>query len=41
MFALTAVNHCIDRIDTNVAFGEVRWNERVSPLAEMPEMWAA
>ena len=33
-----AVNHCIDRIDTNVAFGFVRWNVRVSPLAVMPEI---
>src|SRR4051812_38569557 len=40
MFGLTAVNHCIDRIDTNVAFADVRWNAIVSPFAEMPEMWA-
>jgi hypothetical protein len=41
MFALTAVNHCIERIETNVAFGCVRWNVRVSPLAVMPEIFEA
>ena len=29
MFGLTAVNHCIDRIDTNVAFGFVSVNDSV------------
>src|SRR5579862_1774501 len=38
MFALTAVNHCIERIDTKVAFGCVRWNVSVCPFAVMPEM---
>src|SRR5690348_12657932 len=41
VFGLTGVNHIIDRIDTNVAFGWVRWNVSVRPLAEIPEMWAA
>src|SRR5882672_5344998 len=41
MSGLTAVNHCMLRIDTKVAFGFVRWNVRVRPFAEMPEMfWA-
>src|SRR5213078_5415665 len=29
------------RIDTNVAFGLLRWNVSVRPLAEMPAMCAA
>src|SRR5580765_6759634 len=41
MFALTGVNHCIERIDTKVAFGFVRWNVSVSPLAVMPEIFEA
>ena len=41
MFGFTAVNHCIERIETKVAFGFVRWNVSVRPFAVMPEIWAA
>ena len=38
MFGLTAVNHCIERIETKVAFGFVSVNDSFWPLALMPEM---
>src|SRR5215471_11406085 len=38
MFDLTAVNHCMPRIETNVAFGCVSLNVSVWPFAVMPEM---
>ena len=38
MFGLTAVNHCIERIETKVAFGLTRWNVSFWPFAVMPEM---
>src|SRR5690348_16361835 len=41
MFGLTALNHCMPRIDTKVGFGFVRWKVSVSPLAEMPEILLA
>src|SRR3954466_11192626 len=41
VFGLIAVNHCMPRIDTKVAFGFVRWKTSVLPFAEMPEMCCA
>ena len=38
MFGLTAPNHCIAMIETNVGFGFVSLNVSVRPLAVMPEM---